>query len=218
LKADGILDAAFSNSVTAWDFDGDGRKDALLGSQYFAAVLVLFKNQGDGTLAQVVVPDVEVWAYHLALASGTYGPSRARAFADHFYKGGMEDADLRTAGINLHVYRGGQWEKCVVWREKGSKAVLHTLAVGDLDGDGLDDIVFPDTYRGRLRIFLQQADGSFKEADEKDEPKIDPVAQHVELVDLDRDGRLDVVISKSVESTDPPNQGGWQVFLNKPAK
>lgn len=214
-KTGGIVDAAFSNSAAAWDFDGDGRVDVLFGSQYFAAVLLLFRNQGDGTLAPVVVPDVEVWAYHFSVVPGTFGKDRVPAFADLFYKGSHEGELARTAGINIHVYRKGQWEKRRVWREKGSKAVLRTIAFGDIDGDGLDDVVFPDTAQGRLRIFLQQPDGSFKEADEKDEPKIGPVAQSVRLADLDGDGRLDVVLEKTVESSDPPNQGGWTVFLNK---
>jgi len=214
-KTNGIQDAAFSNSAAAWDFDGDGRVDVLFGSHYFAAVLLLFKNQGDGTLAPVVVPDIEVWAYHFSVVPGTFGKDRAPAFADLFYKGSHESEDLRAAGVNIHVYRKGQWEKRRVWREKGTKAVLRTIAFGDLDGDGLDDVVFPDTFRGKLRIFLQQPDGSFKEADEKDEPKIKPVAQAVRLADLDGDGRLDVVLAKTVESSDPPDQGGWTVFLNR---
>jgi hypothetical protein len=217
-KKDGILDAAVSNSVTAWDFDRDGRTDVLIGSHYYAAVLLLFKNGGDGTLSPVNVPGIEVWAYHFALAPGTAGRDRAPAFADLFYKGSHEAPDLRAAGINLHVYRKGTWEKHVVWREKGSLAVLRTVAFGDMDGDGLDDVVFPDTAKGKLRIFLQQADGSFKEAAEKDEPPIGPLAQHVKLADLDGDGRLDVVLSKAVESATPPDQGGWTVFLNKPLK
>jgi FG-GAP-like repeat len=217
-KADGLYDASLSNSVTAWDCDGDGRADVLIGSNYFAAVQLLFHNNGNGTLTPVNVPDVEIWAYHFALAPGTFGKDRAPAFADLFYKGSYLSADFRAAGINVHVYRKGKWEKHVVWREKGSQAVLRTLAFGDVDGDGLDDIVFPDTVRGRLRIFLQQADGKFKEAEEKDEPAILPVAQHVKLVDLNGDGRLDVVLAKTIEAPEPKNQGGWSVFLNSRVK
>ena len=214
-KSEGILDASYSYTAEAWDFDGDGRTDVLIGSRFFGAVLLLFKNQGDGTLRSVVVPGVEVWAYHLGLATGHFGKDRALAFADLFYKGHNEKPELRAAGINLHIYRKGEWEKRPIWREKGSGAVLNTIAFGDMDGDGLDDIVFPDTSRGRLRIFLQQADGTFKEAEEKDEPPILPVAQSVRLVDLDRDGRLDVVMSKTAVGSDPPNQGGWSVFMNR---
>lgn len=214
-SADGILDGSFSFTAESWDFDRDGHADVLLGSRYLGAVLVLFRNQGDGKLAPVVVPDTEVWAYHLGLAGGTFGKDRAAAFVDLFYKGSSEGKALSAAGINLHVYRKGQWEKRVLWREKASAAVLNTIAFGDLDGDGLDDVVFPDTLRGRLRFFLQQPDGTFKEADEKDEPAIRPVAQSIRLVDLNGDGRLDVVLSKTVVGSDPPDQGGWSVFLNR---
>jgi hypothetical protein len=214
LKKDGILDATFSNTAEAWDFDRDGRTDVLLGSRYLGAVLLLFRNQGDGTLAQAVVPDLEVWAYHLGVAPGTFGKDRAAAFADLFYKGSAEGKEQSAAGINVHVYRKGKWEKRVVWREKASGAVLNTIAFGDMDGDGLDDIVFPDTLRGRLRIFLQQPDGTFLEADEKDEPAIGVLAQCVRLVDLTGDGRLDVVLSKTTVGHDPPKQGGWSIYLN----
>jgi hypothetical protein len=214
-KTDGILDASFSMTAEAWDFDRDGRADVLLGSRVYGAVLLLFKGKGDGTLEQVVVPDTEVWSYHFGLAPGTFGKDRAPAFADLFFKGSVEGRALSAAGINVHVHRKGQWEKHVVWREKASGAVLNTIAFGDLDGDGLDDVVFPDTLRGQLRIFLQQPDGTFQEAVEKDEPSIRPVAQSVRLIDLNGDGRLDVVLSKTVVGSDPPDQGGWSVFLNR---
>ena len=74
---------------------------------------------------------------------------------------------------------------------------MFGLAMGDLDGDGLDDVVFADSEAGRLRIFLQRPDGSFAEADEKQEPAIGSIGQCIRLADLDGDGRLDVVVSKT---------------------
>lgn len=212
LKKDALVDASFSNSATAWDYDGDGRADALLGSNAFAAVLLLFHNDGNGKLSQVVVPDVEVWAYHSVLAPGTFGRDRAAAFADVFYKGSAELNDGRAAGINIHAFRAGRWERHRVWRARMGKAVLYAVALGDLDGDGLDDVVFPDSDLRRLRVFLQQPDGSFKEAAREDEPGIGLVPQCVRLADLDGDGRLDVVLSKTAVVE---NQGGWTVFLNR---
>ena len=85
-----------------------------------------------------------------------------------------------------------------------------------LTGQGryLDDIVFPDSELRRLRIFFQQPDGSFLEAAEKDEPAIDSPGQCVRLADLDRDGRLDVVLSKTASSASG-GVGGWDVYLNR---
>jgi hypothetical protein len=87
--------------------------------------------------------------------------------------------------------------------------------MGDLDGDGLDDIVFPDSEERRLKIFFQQPDGSFVEAAESEEPALDSPGQCVRLADIDRDGRLDVVLAKTVSSVRPGDRGGWDVYLNK---
>jgi hypothetical protein len=34
-------------------------------------------------------------------------------------------------------------------------------------------------------------------------------------VDLDKDGRLDIVLSKTVSSARPDDHGGWDVYLNR---
>jgi hypothetical protein len=87
--------------------------------------------------------------------------------------------------------------------------------MGDLDGDGLDDVLFPDSEQSRLRVFFQQADGSFRELEQKKEPPLDSPGQCVRLADLDADGRLDVVVSKTVTSGRPEDPGGWNVYLNR---
>jgi FG-GAP-like repeat len=87
--------------------------------------------------------------------------------------------------------------------------------MGDLDGDKLDDIVFPDSEERRLRIFFQQPDGTFLEAAEKDEPALDSPGQCVRIADIDRDGRPDLVLSKTVSAVRPEDVGGWDVYLNR---
>jgi len=89
------------------------------------------------------------------------------------------------------------------------------MAFGDLDGDGLDDIVFADNEQRKLRVLFQQPDGSFKEMDEKLEPSIPSLGQWITLADLDGDGRLDIVLSRTVSSSAPNEKGGFDVYLNK---
>ncbi len=87
--------------------------------------------------------------------------------------------------------------------------------MGDLDGDGLDDVVFLDSDARRVRILFQQSDGSFVEADEKDEPALASPGQCVRLTDLNKDGRLDVIVSRTVATSNPAEKGGFDVYLNR---
>ena len=70
------------------------------------------------------------------------------------------------------------------------------LAVGDLNGDGLDDVFFGASKRLKSQIFFQRTDGTFEESTpaviENDSTYEDVDA---EIVDLDGDGDLDIVIA-----------------------
>src|SRR5262249_16688947 len=121
----------------------------------------------------------------------------------------------KAAGVTLYVFDAGQWTAHRLWRAKNPRSSIFGLAMGDLDGDGLDDVVFLDSDARRVRILYQQPDGSFAEADEKDEPRLTSPGQCVRLADLDRDGRLDVVISRTVVSSNPGEKGGFDVYLNR---
>jgi hypothetical protein len=205
----------YSNSLAAWDFDGDGRRDILSGSHFIAATTVLWKNLGNGRFEPVRFPELEVYSYHFASVPGTLGKARIPAFADAYYMMTNEPEVARATGISLYTFEKGTWTRHRVWRKKSGRSAQYALAMGDLDGDGLDDIVFADTEIDRLRVFFQKPDGTFSEMDESEEPKLDSLGQCVRLADLDGDGRLDIILSKTVASYRLNDRGGWNVYLNR---
>jgi hypothetical protein len=215
LRKEGVVGGFYSNSVTAWDFNGDGKQDILTGSHYTGALTLLWKSMGDGTFAPVSFPEIEAYSYHFATAPGILGTRRVSAFADSYLMQGSAPENARAAGITLYSFEEGKWTRHRLWRKKDPKSSVYGLAMGDLDGDGLDDLVFADSDMRRVRILFQRPDGSFVEMPEQEEPVLDSPGQCVRLADLDRDGRLDIVVSKTVVSARPNENGGWNVYLNR---
>jgi hypothetical protein len=214
-ESGGVVGGFYSNSLHAWDFDGDGRKDILTGSHLIGALTLLWRNLGNGRFEPVSFPQIEIYAYHFATAPGTFGKSRVPAFADAYYMYTNQPAEARATGITLYSFEQGGWVRHRIWRKKSGNTAQYALVMGDLDGDGLDDIVFADSEVNRLRIFFQKPDGTFVEMNEKEEPTLDSPGQCVRLADLDGDGRPDIVLSRTVASYRPGERGGWNVYLNR---
>lgn len=151
----------------------------------------------------------------MATDPGTFGKDRVKAFADSYAMHTSVPETLHAAGISVYSFEGGEWSRHRLWRQKDPKSSVTGIAMGDLDGDGRDDVVFLDNDRHRVRILMQQADGSFAEIAEESEPALDSTGQFVRLADLNRDGRLDLIVSKTVSTRNPNDKGGWDVYLNR---
>jgi hypothetical protein len=128
----------------------------------------------------------------------------------------MQEPLSSAVGVNVYSVRNGAWTVHRILRKKGANTFLYAVAMGDLNGDGLDDIVFPDSDSKKVRIFLQSADGQFKEIPAAQEPAIDSPAQCVRIADINGDGRPDLIVAKTVASSSPTDPGGWSVYLNRP--
>lgn len=159
---------------------------------------------------------VEHFAGHLGTAMGLYQGHPA-AFMTYI-KNARSGASRNITGNGISVYyRDGQtWRRKRVLKTIEPVTLSQGIAVGDLDGDGLDDIVYADDARGRLRVFFQRKDGEFEEVETSLEPSLVNHTTAVRVADVDGDGRLDIVLMYQYLTGDETKEGGLRVFLNRP--
>jgi hypothetical protein len=156
---------------------------------------------------------IETWAQHMGSAAGTYH-GRPAAFAAWF-KRSPTGASPKIDGQGVTVYYRGTDGKMAGKRivktlqfDSGSPAI----AVGDLNGDGLDDVVWCDESTQRMRVFFQTPDGEFEELPSDREPTFVNHPTALRIADFDGDGHKDVALMYQYLTGDETRAGGFRVF------
>jgi hypothetical protein len=160
---------------------------------------------------------VEGYGQHMGAASGTYH-GRPAAFTT-WLKRSPYGASPKIDGQGITIYYrdadGGMKSKRILKTlrfDAGSPAI----AAGDLNGDGLDDVVWADESTGRVRVFFQTKGGEFEELAAEREPAFVNHPACLRIADVDGDGRMDVVLMYQYLTGDETRAGGFRVFRGLP--
>jgi hypothetical protein len=178
------------------DLDGDGAADIAVANR---AGNILFRRgrPGEpGTFDPPVVlnPDPRYAARDLAVVATPQGPILAALDAHDssvsFYSRGADGTLTRTGGFAV------------------PGTLPARLAVGDLNGDGRDDLVVVVGGSTEVLVYLQGEQGTFA-ATPDFTADVGLVPSDVALVDADGDGRLDIAVTSQFA-------GDVRVLLNLP--
>lgn len=219
IRTDLGLPAGFGGrSVAVFHLDGDRLVDLLITEdRYTGASSRLFRNAGDFQFVPVGTSDG--WPDDVHGLGVATGDLNADGFTDVFVSG--SNRLFLGTGSSLREVDA----RVTAWEPVGNEDDVAGSAIGDVNGDGLPDLLIGQHFNSTLgrggpqpvRLFLNRtatagADPVFEEVTEA--AGLTPLptkAPHVEFADIDNDGLMDIVTSASAEDGRVPavfrNQG-----------
>lgn len=185
-------------AVAAADFDGNGTSDLAVASHYRGVIVLLGDGHGTFTAADS--------GFTFPASSRESAPftSRAITVLDWNADGRIDVAALSDGprpgnpnvqlGVTVYENLGSGWKPT---RATPSDVVFgDAIAAGNLDGDGLADLVTASHNTNDRRILRLGSDGALKRR-ELETLLPAGVVRAAELRDFDRDGRDEIVVAYS---------------------
>lgn len=203
--------AEITNGVARGDIDGDGDEDLITANAGANAVWI--NDAGEFELSAAALPAKE-WVSQDVQTGDLDGDG---------------DTDIVEANegrnrVLLNDGSGGFTEHVGALPDSEARE-SRQAALGDIDGDGDLDLVFGNVSFGYARrqaragieighanrLFINQGNATFRESPHL--PKDEIQSAHIDFVDLDRDGDLDILATSIVELREP-GTGRVHAYLN----
>ena len=204
-------------AIVAADFNGDGKLDLAASDGLGITVLI---NHGDGTFAPAVhvALDQTINAFPVSVTAADFNGDGAIDLAASgigwtFDFQAVTSANADNVAILLNDGTGHFTLANTILIDNPFPR-LGDITVGDVDGDGLPDLLV-DQSSGRVTVLLNQGGGQFVNAflvlvGENH------ILSAVKLVDLNGDGRLDLIVADNGDPLAAEGSGGdVVVFLNE---
>jgi hypothetical protein len=193
-RAPGDPSDIYGRSITLGDFEGNGHPGFATATNVGDRRDIVHPWKPNGGWDTVTVNEIRPMAYIWSVASADFdGDGRADLAVAY------SSFELSTwiSGIDILYSRPqGRWERRALFAEQAKEGPV-ALGIGDLVGNGKKDLVAL-TAHGETLVFLADDSGFFTR--EKTPPPPFPdgcKGSHVELADLDGDGRDEIVSSFS---------------------
>ncbi|HSK76590.1 MAG TPA: VCBS repeat-containing protein [Thermoanaerobaculia bacterium] len=193
----------FGDDLALGDFNGDGLTDAVTGSDVLGYRAIVNLAKPDGSWEPTEIEALRGGALFRAVAAADFDKDGRDDLAVGYTS--FEGKVWRT-GIDLLYGRAdGTWERRPLGHEESSTGI-YSMSPGDLDGDGALDLAALDG-KGRIWLFLADGKGGFtrEETLAGEAAGLDETCRgyHIELADLDKDGRDEMVASFAGEGMTP---------------
>ena len=156
-------------------------KDAAGKPKPGAALLSIWRKGADGAWSSTKLEDPDSNVFHKAIAT-----------PEGVYTIGAEGAFLKRWKLV-----DGAWKAEALWNPKwgGKFNRIRDLEIGDVDGDGKDDLVMATHDMGVVAVGRWKADGSLDVTEFNKQP--DTFVHEIELGDVDGDGKNEIYATPS---------------------
>ncbi|MGD1149264.1 MAG: VCBS repeat-containing protein [Thermoanaerobaculaceae bacterium] len=207
LAPKGFPGQLMGDQLTTADLDMNGNVDLLLTEHSANGMDLIFRNLGGGAEWKAIGSAQQpVNAYVLATAAGRLDRFKQPDVVECFEQHNPWVSEAATQACVIYRFHDANGAPTltptptILFQEKSDSTTYKAVAVGDIDGDGRDDVAVA-TSTGQVRVFLQTSNGEFLEQKNAgmDQPGTDIF--DIRIADLYHDKKGEIVFAGSPKGT-----------------